>query len=43
MLPTNTHKYLEISLYILQTEICFGQPCDHLQGCKIQRLATLEV
>jgi hypothetical protein len=38
IVPTNAHKYSKISLYTQWTPTCFGEPCGHLQGCKLQRL-----
>ena len=38
IVPTNAHKYTKISLYTQWTPTCFGEPCGHLQGCKLQRL-----
>jgi hypothetical protein len=43
VIPTNAHKHPKISLYIQRTPTCFGQPCGHVQGYKIQSLGTLKV
>jgi hypothetical protein len=32
----NAHKYTEISFYTQLPPTCFAQPCDHLQGGKIE-------
>ena len=37
----NAHKYIKISLYMQWTPTCFGQPCGHLQGYKMQSFHTL--
>ena len=36
------HKCIKISLYTEWNPTCFGQPCGHLQGSKVQRLYTLK-
>ena len=41
IVATNGPKYIETSLYIQWTSICFGQICSHLQGCTIQSIDTL--
>jgi hypothetical protein len=44
IIPTNAQKYInKISLYTQWTPTCFGQPCGHLQGYKIQSLDTIKV
>ena len=43
VVPTNAHKHVKISLYILRTPTRFGQPCGHVQGYKIQRLDTFKI
>jgi hypothetical protein len=35
------HRCIEIILSMEWTPTCFGQPCGHLQGSKIQRLDTV--
>jgi hypothetical protein len=42
MVPIHAHVYIKISLHTKWTTKCFGQPCDHHQGCKVQRSDTLK-
>ena len=41
--PTDAHKYTEISLYKKLSPAHFGEPLGHLDGCEIQELDTLKV
>jgi len=41
VVPTNVHKYIEISLYAQLTPTFFDKTCGRLQGCKIKSLDTL--
>jgi hypothetical protein len=43
VISTNASKHPKISFLTQRTPTCFGQPCGHVQGCKIQSLGTLKL